>query len=78
MQPGCVLRRANWAILEQKNLVNSEQVRDCRKRMNTFGFIGALEGKPKIDCVYQNDSAGNLFLNQQGGGGSSTPETDNF
>jgi hypothetical protein len=78
MQPGCVLRRANWAILEQKNLVNSEQVRDCRKRMNTFGFIGALEGKPKIDCVYQNDAAGNLFLNQQGGGGSPTPESDNF
>lgn len=76
MQPGCVLRRTNWAILEQKNLVSSQQVRDCKRRMNTFGFIGPLEGKPKIDCIYQNDAAGNLFLNQQGG--APTPETDNF
>ncbi|MEO1005766.1 MAG: DUF3172 domain-containing protein [Cyanobacteria bacterium J06638_38] len=76
MQPGCVLRRANWSVLEQKSLVNSEQVRDCRRRMNTFGFIGALEGKPKIDCVYQNDAAGNLFLNKNGSG--ALPESDNF
>ncbi len=76
MQPGCVLRRTNWSILEQQNLVSSEQVKDCKRRMNTFGFIGALEGKPKIDCVYQNDAAGNLFLNQNGAG--ALPESDNF
>lgn len=76
MQPGCVLRRTNWSILEQQNLVSSEQVKDCKQRMNTFGFIGALEGKPKIDCVYQNDAAGNLFLNQNGSG--ALPESDNF
>jgi hypothetical protein len=76
MQPGCVLRRTNWAILEQQNLVSSDQVRDCKRRMNTFGFIGALEGKPKIDCVYQNDAAGNLFLNKNGSG--ALPESDNF
>lgn len=76
MQPGCVLRRTNWSILEQQNLVSSEQVRDCKRRMNTFGFIGALEGKPKIDCVYQNDAAGNLFLNKNGTG--ALPESDNF
>lgn len=76
MQPGCVLRRTNWSILEQQKLVSSEQVRDCKQRMNTFGFIGALEGKPKIDCVYQNDAAGNLFLNQNGAG--ALPESDNF
>lgn len=76
MQPGCVLRRTNWAVLEQKKLVNSEQVRDCKRRMNTFGFIGTLEGNPKIDCVYQNDAAGNLFLEQPKSG--VRPETDNF
>ena len=36
--------------------------------MNTFGFTGPLEGKPEIDCVYQNDSAENLCLNQPGMG----------
>ena len=77
MQPGCVLRRTNWSILEQQKLVSSEQVKDCKRRMNTFGFIGPLEGKPKIDCVYQNDAAGNLFLNQNGKSGA-LPESDNF
>lgn len=76
MQPGCVLRRTNWSVLEQPKLVNSEQVRDCKRRMNTFGFVGTLEGNPKIDCVYQNDAAGNLFLNKNGSG--ALPESDNF
>ena len=78
MQPGCVLRRTNWTLLEQKNLVSSEQVRDCKRRMNTFGFVGVLESKPKIDCVYQNDAAGNLFLNPNGNSTAPLPESDNF
>ena len=76
MQPGCVLRRTNWSVIEQQKLVSSDQVRDCKRRMNTFAFIGPLEGKPKIDCVYQNNAAGNLFLNKNGTGG--LPESDNF
>jgi len=78
MQPGCVLRRTNWSVVEQRSLVTSEQVRDCKRRMNTFGFVGVLESKPKIDCVYQNDAAGNLFLNQNGKSGGVLPESDNF
>ena len=77
MQPGCVLRRNNWSILEQQRLVSNEQVRDCKNRMNTFGFTGPLEGSPKISCIYQNDSAGNLFLNQPGTTGP-IPESENF
>lgn len=77
MQPGCVLRQNNWSILEQQKLVTSEQVRDCKRRMNTFGFINNLENSPKIDCIYQNDSAGNLFLNKLGNNGV-RPESENF
>ncbi|AFZ46336.1 hypothetical protein Cyast_0356 [Cyanobacterium stanieri PCC 7202] len=76
MQPGCVLRRNNWSILEKQNLVSNEQVRQCKNRMNTFGFTGPLEASPKIECIYQNDSAGNLFLNRPGTINPS--ETDNF
>ena len=76
MEPGCVLRRTNWSILERQSLVSSEQVKDCKRRMNTFGFIGPLEGKPRIDCIYQNDAAGNLFLNKNGA--NVLPESDNF
>jgi hypothetical protein len=76
MQPGCVLRQNNWAVLEQNKLVNSEQVRDCKQRMNTFGFTGRLDSNPKINCIYQNEAAGNLFLNQPGA--TAAPESENF
>jgi hypothetical protein len=75
MQPGCVLRTNTWNILEQRKLVTNDQVRDCKNRMNTFGFTGALENTPAISCIYQNDAAGNLFF--QGSGGK-PPETQRF
>lgn len=77
MSPGCVLRRNNWAVLEQQKLVSQDQVRNCKNRMNTFGFTGTLEGTPVIDCIYQNESAGNLFLNRPGAVGTAK-EMDKF
>ena len=77
MRPGCVLRQNNWSLLEQKQLVTSDQVRDCKRRMNTFGFTGDLNSKPDIKCIYQNEAADNLFLNQPGSVGPK-PETNNF
>ncbi len=78
MQPGCVLRSSNWEVLRQRNLISGEQLRECKNRMNTFGFTGTLETSPQINCVYQNDSAQNLFLNQSGSGGAPLPESDKF
>ncbi len=76
MRPGCVLRRNNWTILEKQGLISDEQVKECKNRMNTFGFTGTLESSPEIKCIYQNDAAGNLFLNRPG---SVAPvETENF
>ena len=77
MRPGCVLRRNNWAIVEQKKLVSSDQVRECKDRLNTFGYTGDLNSNPEIKCVYQNENAGNLFFNQSGTVGPK-PETDRF
>lgn len=78
MQPGCVLRRNNWSILQQRKLISNEQVNDCKNRMNTFGFTGNLEGdNPDIMCIYQNNEAGNLFLRQTGSGNAPT-ETEKF
>lgn len=77
MQPGCVMRVNNIGLLEQRKLISSEQLRQCRQRLNTFGYTGNLEGSPRVNCIYQSDSDKNLFLNQPGVGG--TPrETDNF
>jgi hypothetical protein len=67
MQPGCVVRSNNIAMLEQEGYVKGNTLRDCKRRMNTFAFTGNLGSKPDIECVYQNDAAGNLFLDQTGG-----------
>ncbi|MFK0730614.1 MAG: DUF3172 domain-containing protein [Gloeotrichia echinulata GP01] len=67
MRPGCVLRQNNWALLEQKKLVTSDQVRECKNRLNTFGFTGSLDSeKPDIRCIYQNEAAQNFFTSQPG------------
>jgi len=71
LRPGCVLRTSNWEILKQRNLLSSEKERECKQRMNTFAFTGDLGSSPQVDCVYQNDSAKNFYLNQ---GGSVAPE----
>lgn len=77
MKPGCVLRKNNWAILEQQGLIKGEQVNACKNRMNTFGFVGRLDSSPQISCIYQNEAAGNLFLDQPGSTGV-PQETEKF
>jgi hypothetical protein len=78
MRPGCVLRQNNWAILEQRKLVTSDQVRECKNRLNTFGFTGSLDSeKPDIRCIYQNEAGQNFFLSQPGAVGPNQ-ETDRF
>jgi hypothetical protein len=77
-RPGCVLRSSNWSIMEQKGLLKGDQVRDCKNRLNTFGYTGSLDNSPQIDCIYQNDAAKNLFLNQPGSTGVGAPENERF
>ncbi|GAB4539778.1 MAG: DUF3172 domain-containing protein [Pleurocapsa sp.] len=77
MQPGCVLRSSDWAVLEQKHLVSSSQTRECKNSMNTFGYTGKLENSPQIDCIYQNKAAQNLFLTK-GDRADAPPEASNF
>jgi hypothetical protein len=80
MIPGCVLRSSNWEVLQSRQLVTSDEVNQCRRRMNTFGFTGDInnkDAKPQVDCVYQNDAARNLFLPQTGNN-AAPPEVDRF
>ncbi|XP_024382904.1 uncharacterized protein [Physcomitrium patens] len=62
VKPGCVLRQSNWSVLEQRGLVTSDEVRACKRNMNTFGFVGDLRQAPEISCVYHSESAENQFL----------------
>ncbi len=77
MRPGCVLRTNNWSILEQRKLVTPEQVNECKRRMNTFGYTGSLDSGPDIRCIYQNDAAQNFFLNLPGAS-APPPESNQF
>jgi hypothetical protein len=70
MQPGCVLRTSDWAILQQRNLITSVQTNNCKNRLNTFAYTGKLENSPQVSCVYENDAAGNLFASQAQTGAS--------
>lgn len=73
MQPGCVLKRNNWNILQNRDVIDTEEARECKQRMNTFGFTGDIEqggeNSAKVDCVYANDAARNLFLKNGLGAG---------
>ena len=74
LKPGCVIRR------EKEGAVTSEQMRQCKQRMNTFAYIGSVKDKPIVRCVYQTDISENKFLTK-GVADSTvgiTPESDQF
>jgi hypothetical protein len=73
--PGCVMRSNNWSVLERAKVVTPEEVRDCKNRLNTFGFTGNLEDSPTIQCIYQNSGEDNQFRNNPGTT-APAPDTD--
>lgn len=83
LQPGCVIRRENWAVLQKQGAVTAEQMRECKQRMNTFAYIGSVRDKPVVRCVYQTDISGNKFQVPGVAGAADdsvgvTPEGDQF
>ena len=80
LQPGCVIRRENWTVLEKQGAVTNNQVRECKQRMNTFAYIGSIRDKPIVRCVYQTDIRENKFITKGVADDSVgvTPEADQF
>jgi hypothetical protein len=83
LQPGCVIRRENWSVLQKEGAVTAEQMRQCKQRMNTFAYIGSIRDKPVVRCVYQTDIAENKFQTKGPAGAADdsvgiTPEADKF
>ena len=80
LQPGCVIRRENWAVLQKAGAVTTDQMRDCKQRMNTFAYIGSVRDKPVVRCVYQTDISENKFLTRgiADDAAGVTPEADQF
>jgi hypothetical protein len=63
VKPGCVLREANIVpVLRAKGLISDEEVRSCKQNMNTWAFVGNLQDKPQLSCVYKSRDAQNEFL----------------
>eukprot|EP00899_Mesostigma_viride_P006349 jgi/Mesvir1/15715/Mv03295-RA.1 len=62
VKPGCVLRPSNWNVLESRGLVTKEEARQCKKNMNTFGYVGDVRLSPEVECLYHSEDAENLFL----------------
>ena len=62
LQPGCVIRRENWTVLQKQGAISNEDVRDCKQRMNTFAYICSIRDKPIVKCVYQTDVNENKFI----------------
>ena len=62
LQPGCVIRRENWTVLQKQGAVSNEDVRECKQRMNTFAYVWSIRKKPIVKCVYQTDINDNKFI----------------
>eukprot|EP00798_Chlamydomonas_sp_ICE-L_P026597 gene26597-18379_t len=65
VKPGCVLRPSNVKQLEDRKLVNSAQVDECRRNLNTFAYVGDLGDSPEVACVYHSEEAENRYINNQ-------------
>ncbi|MEY3736105.1 MAG: hypothetical protein RLZZ624_1164 [Cyanobacteriota bacterium] len=80
LQPGCVIRRENWSVLQKEGAVTAEQMRQCKQRMNTFAYIGSVKDKPEVRCVYQTDIVDNKFQTKGVADDTVgvTPEADQF
>ncbi len=74
MEPGCVIRSENWNVLQQRNLIDNDQVRRCKANMNTFAYTGNIDdsSKAKVECVYESGPERNLF-NEAMSGATPTP-----
>ena len=64
VKPACVLRQANVVpiLKDDKHLLNDAEVRSCKANMNTWAFVGNLNDKPQLSCVYKSEDAQNEFL----------------
>lgn len=63
-KPGCVLRPSNVVpiLKEERKLLTDADIESCKNGYNTWAFIGDINNKPQLNCVFQSDDAQNEFL----------------
>jgi hypothetical protein len=42
--------------------LTDEQVNVCKDSFNTWAYVGDINDKPQLSCVYQSEDAQNEFL----------------
>lgn len=64
VKPACVLRPSNVVpiLKDTEHLLNDNEIRSCKANMNTWAFVGDLDAKPQLSCVYKSEDAQNEFL----------------
>lgn len=63
VKPGCVLLPANVVpVLQGRGLLDNAEIAACKQNMNTWAFVGDLDGRPQLSCVYKSKDAQNEFL----------------
>jgi len=63
-KPGCVLRPSNVVsqLQKERQLITDDEVEACKNGFNTWAFIGDIDDKPQLNCVFQSEDAQNEFL----------------
>jgi hypothetical protein len=63
-KPGCVLRPSNVVaqLQKERSLLTDEEIEGCKNGFNTWAYIGDINNKPQLTCVFQSDDAQNEFL----------------
>jgi hypothetical protein len=63
VKPACVLRMSNVVtVLQKTGLLTEQEIRACKNGMNTWAYIGDLNDRPQLSCVFESDDAQNEFL----------------
>jgi hypothetical protein len=63
-KPGCVLRPSNVVaqLQKERKLITNDDIEACKNGFNTWAFVGDIDDKPQLNCVFQSDDAQNEFL----------------
>jgi hypothetical protein len=63
-KPGCVLRPSNVVsqLRNERQLITDDEVEGCKNGFNTWAFVGDIDDKPQLSCVFKSDDAQNEFL----------------
>jgi hypothetical protein len=62
-KPGCVLRQSTVVpVLADRGLLDKNEIANCKNNMNTWAFVGDLDDRPQLSCVYRSQDAQNEFL----------------